>query len=348
MPSMPRPERALPIAWIAITISAILAMPASVLAATPEGTTGGAIIEPEVGILSRLLDVAGVLAGIAIALGVVIGLAYVVARIDGPVIRADSATTLPGPTRTRASTVWTWSFLIIAGIALVVGAITGRVMAFERSAGGLHFLNAAVLGLFLAVAVIGLGLTGLVAAKIRHGHIGRANGTVLAAAALLATGAFGGAATAAATGGVYHEPVALQASGETTLMLDASELPFAARNGGRADCQSNADGQTVVLITAFDLGELGPGTLRAMLSMPIAPSEPATAEFFVDGGDLPEGATAPSWTGRVLVTGMGADHASGRLAFDGLSQHVDEEMPAPATSWPTSISGELTWSCHPW
>jgi len=54
---------------------------------------------------------------------------------------------------------------------------------------------------------------------------------------------------------------------------------------------------------------------------------------------------------------MGPDHASGRLAFDGLPLLVPDKLPPEAQSsaaiavgnaWPASISGEMTWSCQPW
>jgi hypothetical protein len=48
------------------------------------------------------------------------------------------------------------------------------------------------------------------------------------------------------------------------------------------------------------------------------------------------------------VSGISADHASGRFAFDGLSQRVDDKMPAPGSEWPSTISGELSWTCQPW
>jgi hypothetical protein len=183
---------------------------------------------------------------------------------------------------------------------------------------------------------------------MRRGHVSRAIATLLAASGLLVTGAFGGGASAAATGALYHEPVVLDASGSTTFTLDAGRVPFVASLSGRASCGSDPDGRTVIDVTALDLGELGSGTLRAFVGLPVAATESATAEFFIDAGDLADGATPPSWTGRVLVSGLSADHASGRLAFDGLSQHLDDKMPAPAAMWPATISGELSWTCQPW
>ncbi|HEX5823585.1 MAG TPA: hypothetical protein VFY18_03905 [Candidatus Limnocylindrales bacterium] len=345
-------------AWLPLAAALVaIALPVPVLGATPEGTTGGSFTEPAGNLLDGLLAFAPVVAGIAGAIAIMIIMANVLAGIGGPV---GQPAQIPGsvPWSGSRSTV-TWRrpwFVVVAGAALVIGVLSGRSVAYAFSQGGLSVLGAGVVIVLLGMGVIGLGGMGLVALRLRHGHLSQAIATVLAAAGLLAGGAIGGGATAAATGGVYRDAVILQASGETVLRLDPGDLSFVATKGGTADCQSDPDGRTVVAIAALDLGELGPGTLRASLYLPVASSEPVTAEFFIDAGDLPEDSIQPSWSGPVLLSGVSADHASGRLAFDGLPRLIPDKMPEAQSSaaiavgkaWPSSISGELTWSCRPW
>ena len=287
------------------------------------------------------------IAGIAGAIGLVVIIGMVVAGIGGP---ADP--------NARSTASWRRpGFLVIVGIVLAIGVIGGRAIAYGISQGGLSILGAGVLIFLFGAAVIGLAAIGLVALRIRRGHLSQAVATVLAAAAILMAGTVGGGATAAVTGGVYRDAVVLRATGEATLRLDTrGVLPFAARSAASAACGSEPDGRTVVDVTALDLGELGPGTLRGTLLLPVVPSDMPTAEFFVDLGDLPDGSIPPSWSGRVLLTGMDADHASGRLAFDGLALLIPDKMPEEQSSaaiavgkaWPTTISGEMSWNCQPW
>jgi hypothetical protein len=280
---------------------------------------------------------------------VVIGLAIVVARIGES---ADGAARAP---ESRSTTSRAISVVLAIG-AVVVGVVLGRGIAYEASHRELGVIGAAVLMMSVIGVVVAMAAVALIATKIRHGHGSRAIATILAAAGLLAASAFGGGVTARALGGTYHDPVVLDALGETTFALDPGALPFVARVSGRADCRSEPDGQTVVDMTALDLGELGPGTLRAMVSLPIQASEPATAEFFIDGGDLPDGSVQPFWRGPVLVATISTDHASGQLAFDGLTREIDQKMPTPessvaiaaANAWPSTLSGQLTWSCRRW
>jgi hypothetical protein len=341
-------RRAASIARFEVAIGAIgviAAVPVTVLAATPPG---GGPPAPVDGPLNQLLGIAVLLACIAVVVAILIAIARVIARVGDGNLASGTAPEGVASTPSRSSIV-TPVPIVVAIAAVVAGVVAGREIAYERSMPGLGGALGGIIPIFFLIVVAGgLGLVGLVAIAIRHGRVSPAIATLLAGAGLLVTGAFGGAATAAPTGALYHEPVVLESTGTTTFTLDVATLPFATQQGGRATCRSDPDGRTVVDVTALELGELGPGTLRAFVGLPVAASEPASAAFFIDAGDLPEGATPPSWTGRVLVSGISADHASGRLAFDGLSQHVDEKMPAPASTWPSTISGELSWTCQPW
>ena len=348
-------RRAASIAWSIGAIAAYAAGPAGVLAATPTGTGTEPITGPSIGPFDMLFNVLPALAAIAAGVVVAVLLGTVVAAIGGPVERASAGG--PAATNGRATPAWRrpW-FIAIGGAALVIGVLCGRAIAYSASQGGLGVLGAGLLIVLVGAVVVVLCVIAVVATTIRRGHVSRAIVNVFAAAGLLAAGTLGGSATAAATGGLYRTAVVLEAPGETTLRLDTATLPFATRGGGGATCQSDPDGRTVVGIMALELGELGPGTLRATVSLPLAASEPATAEFFVDAGDLPEGSVPPSWNGRILVSGMSTDRASGRLAFDALPRAAMDKLPEDQSSaavamdkvWPATISGEMTWSCQAW
>jgi hypothetical protein len=342
-----RTGRSVAAAWLS-AVCGVVGLSTRVLASTPQG--GGPITaEPEVSPLAGLLGVAAPFAGIAIAILIVIGLAILVARIGGPAVDArERPRSRPAAARTVLP--------VVAVLAVVLGVLVGRAIAYEASHGGFAAIGAAVLSVLLVLLVVGMTLIGLIATKIRHGQISRAIATILSASALLAVSAVGGGVTARATGGTYQEPIVLEAIGETTFALDAGPLPFVPTAQGRADCRSAPDGRTVVEVAARDLGELGSWTLRASVALPTSPSEPATAAFFIDAGDLAEGSVQPFWSGHVLLASASADQASGHLAFDGLGQEIDPKMPAPGSSaaaaaaraWPATISGQLTWNCQPW
>jgi hypothetical protein len=129
-----------------------------------------------------------------------------------------------------------------------------------------------------------------------------------------------------------------------------------AKDAGRAECRSVPDSSSAAEITALDLGELGSGTLRAMLGLSAGPSATVAVEFFIDGADLPEGSAQLSWTGSAQASSMSAGGTSGKLTFSNLALSDPAAKPDPAasaasavaTGWPASISGSLTWSCQPW
>jgi hypothetical protein len=247
--------------------------------------------------------------------------------------------------------------VVLAVGAGVVGIIVGRQIAYLPTIFEFGSLDAAILTVLVGTAVVGLASIGLIARKIRHGHVNLAIGTILASAGLLALGALGGDATAAATGGLGPpEPVVLESAGEASLAMPAGAVPFVAHDRGRATCSSVPDGRNVETVTALELGKLGPGTLRATLTLPAGASDAAKAEFWIDGADIPDGSTQPFWTGSVVVTGMGTDQASGRLTLDGLAREIDPNVlkgGAPAatsdgSNWPATIAGVMSWTCQPW
>jgi hypothetical protein len=342
------------LAWL-LAVSAAVVAPASVLGDTGPAPTGVPITEPGTNPLGRVLEVVLPLAVIVVVLGMLIGLAFIVARIGGPVVPSTSATGSTERKRSRSAVGTTLSVLVVAG-ACMVGVLAGRAIAYQGSLGGFSAIGAAVLALFVIAAVVGLALIGLIATKFRHGQVSPAIGTLLAAAGLLGVGALGGSATAAAFGGLYHEPVVLAAAGQTQVELQAGAILFVARDGGLAYCSSEPDSQAVAGITALDLGELGAGTLRATIGLPAQAADSATVELFIDGGDLPEGSPQLSWSGPARVTDLGADGASGKLTFMNFQLANPAAKPDPGSSvttsaapgWPATISGSLSWTCQPW
>jgi hypothetical protein len=238
---------------------------------------------------------------------------------------------------------------IVLVAAVVIGVLAGREIAYERSLPGLSGVLGGIIPMFLlGVAIVGLLAVALVATLIRRGHVSRAVVTLVATAGMLTSGAFGGAASAGATGAVHREPVVLQAAGEAHVELDGVRLPFDAVDRSPVECESVPDGVAVAAVTASALGELGPATLRASVSVPALGPGASRADFWIDAGDLADGATQPYWSGSVLVLEMARDGTSGRLAFDGLAHPIDEKLPPADASWPATISGQLSWSCQPW
>lgn len=345
-------------AWLPLLVIIVAAVsaPAAVLGATPPGTTGGSGIVPEPSLLSVLIEAGTRLLAIALPLGLVIGLAFLVARVGGPAV-ARSSTGGETPGSQPGSNLARAVALIVAVIAGVGGVLAGRAIANLWGVGGLGINDGAVLLILVVMAVVGLALIGLIATAIRHGQVSLAIGTILATSGLLAAGTFGGNATTAATGGLRPPaPVVLESAGEASLTMPAGVPPFAAHDHGRATCSSVPDGRTVGTVTALELGKLGSGTLRATLTLPAQASSAATAEFWIDGADVPEGWTQPFWTGSVLVTGLGPGQASGRLNFAGLARETDPNVlkggsPAPTSAvsnWPVTITGVVSWTCQPW
>jgi hypothetical protein len=330
--------------------AALLVSPAMALAATPEGTTGGSGIVPGPDPVSTLVEIVMKVAAIAIALAILVALGYGVAHIGG---RAATAASEGHPER-HGSRVGRTAIVLVAAVAAVIGVLAGREIAQARSAGGFGFIGAAVISLFVIAVVIGLLIVGLVATKFRHGHVSSAIASLLAAAALLTVGTIGGGAAASAFGGLYHEPVTLEARGETRIAMRTTGGTFVAKDGGLASCHSTPDGRGVGGLTALDLGELGPGTLRAGLDFWGPRPDQAGGSFFIDGADIPDGASQPTWTATVVIVQTAADGASGKLTFEGRADAVDFKDPggsvgAPAASgWPAQIAGTITWTCGSW
>ena len=151
-------------------------------------------------------------------------------------------------------------------------------------------------------------------------------------------------------------PVVLEADGTTHIQMPASTVPFVAKADGVARCRSGPDSRTVEGVTALELGELGSGTLRATVGLPLEAGGGASVEMFIDGGDLPDGAYQPFWSGPVKVTTSKSQGATGTLTFDALPLEPDPGQakagetgpPADTGGWPATLTGTLSWSCGSW
>jgi hypothetical protein len=325
---------------LAAVVAALFALPRAVLAATPPGTYGGSDDVLEVSLLSRLMGLVAPLVGIAIVLGILIGLGAVVARIGGPVPATDEPAggrgALPRSVAGRAALV------VVAICALSSGMVFGWYFITERSAGGLGgAIGAAFAALALITELVLLIGVGLIATAIRRGHLTPAIRTLLVAGALVGVGAAGGGAYAAAFGeGSQVAAVALETPGTMTAELAPTSISFVARNRGEASCTSDADGAQVWRVTALDLGELGTGTLRANVNLPAAASG-LSAEFWVDGGDLADGSAQPFWTAKARIVDLAADGMTGRVDVTLAAEF------AASSAWPSTLSGSLSWTCSP-
>lgn len=330
--------------------AAVLAWPGMALAATPEGTTGGSGIVPGPDPMGAVLEILVWVVLIAVSVAILVALGYGVAHIGARRTATEAAGAEQPASRAGRTTI-----VLIAAVAAIIGVLVGREIAHAQSVGGFGgIIGAAILTGCVIAAVIALVFVGLIATKFRHGHVSSAIASILAAAALLTVGTIGGGAAASAFGGLYHEPVILEARGTTTIAMRSGGDAFVARDGGVAWCHSTPDGRAVGSLTALELGELGPGTLRADLDFWGPRPDQARGTFFIDGADIPDGASQPSWNATIVITGTAPDGASGSLTFDARAQAGDGKDPggsvgAPATAaWPATIAGTISWACGSW
>jgi type II secretory pathway pseudopilin PulG len=233
-------------------------------------------------------------------------------------------------------------------IPLGVGAFLGYQAAYLSSLGGFGggmgaaFLVYAIVGLVLIAILVGLGNA------LRAAGRGRAASRyAFAAAALIAAGAGGGGAAVPAFDLGYHPPVVLQARGEASVTLDGVPT-FVPSASGRANCQSTVAGKDVAGVTALSLGDFDGNVLRAGVSLPAEGASGGHVSLFVDTAHLPPGSVVPMWDTDDVEIQSSSNRASGSIRFTDAAIRVDPETGAPASSWPKSLSGEITWSCGPW
>jgi hypothetical protein len=281
-----------------------------------------------------------------VAIVVVIVLAFFLARVGGPLAEASVT---GGAAASRPSQRVAVPALVAIG-ASILGFVVGRQVAHDFSAGGFFGFSAILLIFLLGVAVVGLALTGLIAAAFRHGF-SSAIGRVIASAGLLAVGAVVGDVTAVATGGAYPAPVFLTADADVQVRLDRASVPFVAGNGDQAECRSVQDGRDVQEVTALALGEFGAGTLQATISIGPRDPEDTSMVMAIDQGDVTQGTPQPTWQmGPIKTTQFRDAGTFGTLTFE-LARDLEAEAMSgtPASlDWPGTLSGVMSWSCAPW
>jgi hypothetical protein len=129
-------------------------------------------------------------------------------------------------------------------------------------------------------------------------------------------------------------------------------MAFVPRTDGRVECRSVQDSRDVQEVAALELGELGPGTLQAVISIGPGGGPGDTSMILtIDTADLAAGALQPTWeTGPFPAPKVTTGNVSGTMTFE-LSRTVDPAAspgePA-AAAWPTTLKGEISWSCQPW
>ncbi|HEX7949828.1 MAG TPA: hypothetical protein VF494_05740 [Candidatus Limnocylindrales bacterium] len=296
-------------------------------AATPPGAVGPTEVPPS--LLEQLSAMTGPVLAMSGAVAIVGVVGVGSGRLEG-----------------RASRVAGAAFL---AIGMLVGVLLGRGVAYSTSIGGLSGAFAVPLGAsLLAVASLVAAAVGTVGWLARRRRSSAAILGAFGAAGTLVLGTGLGIVSAGATGGTYREPVVLTSPGTGSLTLIRPELPFTANPDGPVQCASEGDGQVVHGITGLELGELGPGTVRGGLTLLLADGT-GSLELFIDGGDLPDGADQPFWTGAVTYAGVVADGTSGSVAFERLTREPAAGPVATAdVRWPEVLGGTLRWTCQAW
>jgi hypothetical protein len=149
-------------------------------------------------------------------------------------------------------------------------------------------------------------------------------------------------------------PVVLDATAVTRGAVKGGTLLFVATDGGAGTCQSWPDTRRVESVYSSNLGELGSGTMRATLAIPMSGSGVTTAELWNDGANIPEGTFQPFWTGPARIIESGAGGTSGTMTFRALKLEVDailkpgQSAPPEVADWPATLSGTISWTCQPW
>jgi hypothetical protein len=256
----------------------------------------------------------------------------------------DVAVNEPSPSPARGARWPSLAALVVAG----VGAFLGYQVAYQSSLGGLGgALGAAYLTMAIGALVVVAGVIGIANALRPQGRGGVASRYSFAAAGLLIAGAAGGYVAVPVFDLGYREPIRLEARGEASVALDGV-AGFEPRVGGRADCQSVADGTDVERVVALSLGDLNGGLLRADIALPVAGVSSGYISLFIDAATLPSGSVSPTWEQAAPEVDSASSGASGGIRFDGARLRTEPEIGAATGSWPTTLSGTLTWSCGEW
>ena len=233
--------------------------------------------------------------------------------------------------------------------ALAVGGIVGWIAATSARIPSYNYAGA-VAGFWTMLILLGtvaFAVIGLLALFFRRRWL--TAWFVVGAACLL--GLFGGAwlTDAAGLGSAPppfpSPPVYLHARGEASARLDG--IGGFATHSGSADCTSGPGSQVVATVGIWDAGELQGAIYRGdlhMHNMNIPGVEPGTVGVSIYFWSSSMTGPSPQWRGQGrLVTD---EPSAGRVAFEHMALEVGRQ-PAAGT-WPSELSGEISWSCGPW
>lgn len=266
-------------------------------------------------------------------------------------LSTESATAAPAGRLSRfvpSSTLGRVIFAIVALGGLAAGIAVGRAYAYSQSVGGLTAAFSAIWFGFLLFGLLVFGIVASLVARIVRAPAGSGRRLLVLAGVFAFAGVLLGDVTAAATGGLYgqQQPTIYEAAGSTEATIESGSTTFVPRHGGEADCHSAPDSTFVGGIIALDLGELGPGTLRAIFEVPTNAAQ-THVEIFIDGADVGPDEGQPTWTGSAEVAASGIAR-TGTITFTNLGLYTDSKLPAPVAPWDAPISGSISWECQDW
>ena len=251
----------------------------------------------------------------------------------------------------------TWRLWVVTGVPAVmafgVGAGLGFFIAYQQSLGGFNVIGAALLGMILGALIAVAVVVGTIGALLPNRRGRKVVAPAFGAACLLAVGGLGGYAVVPIADLGFHEPVVLMARGEASVTLHRPSEGFAASAGSPADCWSGSDQNEVHDVVASNLGELGSGTLRVdfYAAGALTTGEDLGVSFWIDGADLPEGATQPFWRGSGTVVRAASAARSGMASFTAdlaVDPANDPDVEPISDEWPAGLAGEVRWTCDEW
>jgi hypothetical protein len=251
----------------------------------------------------------------------------------------------------------------LSGVLIGASGPVFRVVVIVALAGGPTWGGLALLG----AIVVGAVSTLIVVIGLTVGHRSYLGVATVAACAALIAGIFVGTSygSSARLGGwaaAYATPAPtpvqpipsfatyLEAHADVTLVLDpaAGFASSPTTNGPDGTfghwCRSGPDSTDVLGVSAMDAAHMGTSTLHADLTLE-APSLISPEDSFAYprlvlqlGG--PTGMTAYAWSGPARI--VATDGPSGTIAFDTL---VADPVPP---GFPSTLSGQLSWTCRAW
>ena len=214
-----------------------------------------------------------------------------------------------------------WATVIPLCLGLAAGVALGAVDAFEASGPSSGIFGPDMSGRLAIIAIVGGG--GLLGLLLRPRRSTRNVGLALL---LIAAGAMVGFVVGAAFGPRWQYPRDLP--GRVELHLTA---PVDATLEAAAMCTTEDNGDTIVLLSADPLGEVGIDQLGVRLSLSVYQQEVTILVNQLYG-----------YEGAVAVTDRGPDSTSGSASFADIRAGVSQ---IGGTNEGASASGSIVWSC---